>query len=47
MTEHMSEQEWDELRRQADADVLRLAHDEADLAEVRAIQADLEHLRAE
>ena len=38
--------EWDELRRQAEADARRLAHDEADLAEVRAIQADMEHLRA-
>ena len=47
VTDHAGEQEWDELRRQADADVLRLAHDEADLAEVRAVQADLEHLRAE
>lgn len=38
--------ERDELRRQAEADARRLAHDESDRAEVRAVQADMEHLRA-
>lgn len=38
--------EREKLRRQADADVQRLADDEADRAEVRAVQADMDHLRA-
>lgn len=38
--------ERDELRRQAEADARRLARDESDRAEVRAVQADMEHLRA-
>lgn len=38
--------EWEELRRQGEADARRLAHDEQDRAEVRAVHADLEHLRA-
>ncbi len=38
--------EWEEMRRQAEADARRLAHDPQDLAEVRAVQADMEALRA-